>query len=81
VSRSCGVRAAAQRCESRTVGSPLEAEYLALIRGLKLAGEKRLPYIAALGRLANVVNRKTRGWNTNDRAAQLSDEVKQARAV
>jgi hypothetical protein len=29
------------------VGSPHEAEYHALIRGLKLAAEKRLPYVAA----------------------------------
>ncbi len=43
------------------VGSPHEAEYRALIRGLKLAAEKRLPYVAAFSDSANVVNQITRG--------------------
>jgi ribonuclease HI len=45
------------------VGSPHEAEYRALIRGLKLAAEKRLPYIAAFSDSANVVNQITGRWN------------------
>ncbi len=60
------------------VGSPLEAEYLALIRGLKLAAEKRLPYVAAFSDSANVVNQITRGWNKNERATELSGDVKEA---
>jgi ribonuclease HI len=60
------------------VGSPLDAEYRALIRGLKLAAEKRLPYIAAFSDSATLVNQITRGWNKNARAAELSKEVEQA---
>src|SRR5215208_2256389 len=52
------------------VGSPHEAEYHALIRGLKLAAEKRLPYIAAFSDSANVVNQITRGWNKNEQALE-----------
>jgi len=60
------------------VGSPHEAEYHALIRGLKLAAEKRLRYVAAFSDSANVVNQITRGWNKNERATELSGDVKEA---
>ena len=60
------------------VGSPQEAEYRALIRGLKLAAEKRLPYVAAFSDSANVVNQITRGWSKNERATELCEEVKAA---
>jgi ribonuclease HI len=60
------------------LGSPLEAEYHALIRGLKLAAEKRLPYVAAFSDSANVVNQITRGWNKNERAIELGQEVQEA---
>ena len=50
------------------VGSPTEAEYLALIRGLKLAAEKELPYVAAFSDSAQVVNQITGRWNMNERA-------------
>jgi ribonuclease HI len=60
------------------VGSPHEAEYRALIRGLKLAAEKRLPYIAAFSDSANVVNQITGRWNKNERATQLYEEVEEA---
>ena len=60
------------------VGSPLEAEYHALIRGLKLAAEKRLPYVAAFSDSRDAVNQITRGWNKNERATELCDEVKEA---
>ena len=60
------------------VGSPHEAEYHALIRGLKLAAEKRLPYVAAFSDSANVVNQITRGWNKNERATELYEEVEEA---
>jgi ribonuclease HI len=60
------------------VGSPQEAEYHALIRGLKLAAEKRLPYVAAFSDSANVVNQITRGWNKNERATELCQEVEEA---
>ncbi len=60
------------------VGSPHEAEYRALIRGLKLAAEKRLPYVAAFSDSANVVNQITRGWNKNERATELCEEALEA---
>ena len=60
------------------VGSPTEAEYLALIRGLKLAAEKELPYVAAFSDSAQVVNQITGRWNMNERATELSEEVKEA---
>jgi ribonuclease HI len=60
------------------VGSPLEAEYHALIRGLKLAAERQLPYVAAFSDSANVVNQVTRGWNKNERATKLHEEVEEA---
>ena len=61
-----------------TVGSPLEAEYHALIRGLKLAAKEKLPYVAAFSDSVNVVNQITRGWNKNERATELHEEVKEA---
>lgn len=60
------------------VGSPHEAEYRALIRGLKLAAEKGLPYIAAFSDSANVVNQITGRWKKNDRATELYGEVEEA---
>ena len=60
------------------VGSPQEAEYRALIRGLKLAAEKGLPYIAAFSDSANVVNQITGRWNKNERATELYEEVQEA---
>ncbi len=60
------------------VGSPLEAEYHALIRGLKLAAEEELPYIAAFSDSATVVNQMTRGWNKNERATELYEAAQEA---
>lgn len=60
------------------VGSPHEAEYRALIRGLKLAAEKRLPYIAAFSDSATVVNQVTGRWNKDERATELYEEVEEA---
>ena len=74
----CGEVLAREGEKVGPVGSPHEAEYRALIRGLKLAAEKRLPYVAAFSDSANVVNQITRGWNKNDRAFELCQEVEQA---
>ena len=60
------------------VGSPQEAEYRALIRGLKLAAEEGLPYIAAFSDSANVVNQITGRWNKNERATELYEEAQEA---
>ena len=60
------------------VGSPREAEYRALIRGLELAAEEELPYIAAFSDSANVVNQVMGRWNKDERAIELYEEVKKA---
>ena len=60
------------------VGSPQEAEYRALIRGLKLAAEEGLPYIAVFSDSANVVNQVTGRWNKNEQATELYEEVADA---
>lgn len=60
------------------VGSPQEAEYRALIRGLELAADQRLLYVAAFSDSANVVNQVTGDWKKNERATELHDEVKEA---
>ena len=74
----CGEVLATLAEEVGPVGSPHEAEYLALIRGLKLAAEEELPYVAAFSDSANVVNQITRGWSKNERAAELHEEVMRA---
>jgi ribonuclease HI len=74
----CGLVLATVAEKVGPVGSPHEAEYHALIRGLKLAAEKRLPYVAAFSDSANVVNQITRGWNKNERATELHEEVEEA---
>src|SRR6266550_4006960 len=77
----CGLVLATVAEKVGLVGSPQEAEYHALIRGLKLAAEKRLPYVAAFSDNANVVNQITRGWNKNERATELCQEVEEALAA
>ena len=74
----CGAVLATVAQKVGPVGSPHEAEYRALIRGLKLAAEERLPYIAVFSDSANVVNQITREWNKNERATELYEEVEQA---
>ncbi len=53
------------------VTSPHEAEYMALIAGLQLAASEKLPYIAVFSDSATVVNQITRGWDKNERLAEL----------
>src|SRR5215208_4737207 len=60
------------------VGSPHEAEYHVLIRGLTLAAEKRLAYIAAFSDSANIVNQITGRWSKGERATELYEEVEKA---
>jgi ribonuclease H / adenosylcobalamin/alpha-ribazole phosphatase len=74
----CGAVLATVAEKVGPVSSPHEAEYHALIRGLRLAAENRLPYIAAFSDSANVVNQITRGWKKNERAAELYEKVQQA---
>ena len=74
----CGAVLATVAEKVGPVGSPLEAEYHALIRALKLAAEKQLPYVAAFSDSVNVVNQVTGGWNKNERATELYEEVAEA---
>ena len=62
----------------RPVGSPLEAEYHALIRGLKLAAKKGIRYVGVFSDSANLVNQVTDRWNKNEQATKLYEEVKAA---
>jgi ribonuclease HI len=60
------------------VGSPLEAEYHALIRGLKLAAEEELPYVAAFSDSATLVNQMTRAWKKSERATEFYEAAQEA---
>ena len=60
------------------VGSPLEAEYRALIRGLELAAEEGLRYIAAFSDSASLVNQVMDRWNKNELATELYEQVQEA---
>jgi ribonuclease HI len=60
------------------VHSPHEPEYYALLRGLKIAAERRLLYVAAFNDNRTVVNQITRGFKKNERLAELCAEVDQA---
>jgi len=61
-----------------SVGSPLEAEYHALIRGIKLAAKIGIRNLAVFSDSRTLVNQITRGWNRNDRATELHEEVEEA---
>jgi ribonuclease H / adenosylcobalamin/alpha-ribazole phosphatase len=74
----CGLVLAREPEKVGPVGSPHEAEYRALIRGLKLAAEEGLPYIAAFSDSATVVNQVSDRWNRNERATELYEEVQEA---
>lgn len=74
----CGALIASMAETIGLIGSPLEAEYLALIRGLKLASERQLPYLAVFSDSISLVNQINRGWNKNERATELYGEVQQA---
>ena len=62
------------------VGSPLEAEYHALIRGLKLAAEepRRLPYVAAFSDSETLVNQMMDRWKKSERATELYEAAHEA---
>jgi ribonuclease HI len=74
----CGAVLVREAEEVGRVGSPLEAEYRALIRGLKLAAKEELPYIAVFSDSASVVNQVMDRWNKNERATELYEEAKEA---
>ena len=74
----CGAVLAKAAEKVGPVGSPQEAEYRALIRGLKLAAEEGVRYVAAFSDSANVVNQVLGRWNKNERATEFHIEVEKA---
>ena len=60
------------------VGSPTAAEYRALLRGLELARERGVNYLAVFSDSRNLVNQINRLWNAGDNLAKLRDEAEEA---
>jgi ribonuclease HI len=71
----CGAVVVEENARVGLVGSPLEAEYRALIRGLELAAEEGLAYVAAFSDSVSLVNQVAGVWNKSERAAELYEEV------
>jgi ribonuclease HI len=60
------------------VGSPTAAEYRALLRGLELARERDVDYLAVFSDSRTLVNQLNRLWNAGDNLATLRDEAEEA---
>jgi ribonuclease HI len=60
------------------VESPTAAEYRALLRGLELARERGVNYVAIFSDSRILVNQVNRLWNVGDSLAQLRDEAEEA---
>ena len=60
------------------VKSPTTAEYRALLRGLELARERDVEYLAVFSDSRNLVNQINRLWNAGDDLAKLRDEAVEA---
>ena len=60
------------------VESPTTAEYRALLRGLELARERGVNYLAVFSDSRNLVNQMNRLWNAGDNLAKLRDEAEEA---
>jgi ribonuclease HI len=60
------------------VESPTTAEYRALLRGLELARERGLNYLAVFSDSRNLVNQMNRLWNAGDNLVKLRDEAEEA---
>jgi ribonuclease HI len=56
------------------VAGPTTAEYRALLRGLELARERGVNYLAVFSDSRNLVNQMNRLWNAGDNLAKLRDE-------
>jgi len=63
------------------VKSPTSAEYRALLRGLELARERGVEYLAVLSDSRHLVNQMNRLWNANDDLAKLRDEAVEALGI
>ena len=60
------------------VESPTAAEYRALLRGLELARERGVNYLAVFSDSRILVNQMNRLWNAGDNLAKLRDEAEGA---
>ncbi len=60
------------------VAGPTTAEYRALLRGLELARERDVNYLAVFSDSRNLVNQMNRLWNAGDNLAKLRDEAEEA---
>ena len=59
------------------VESPTTAEYRALLRGLELARERGVNYLAVFSDSRILVNQMNRLWNAGDNLAKLRDEAEE----
>jgi ribonuclease HI len=59
------------------VEGPTTAEYRALLRGLELARERDVNYLAVFSDSRNLVNQMNRLWNAGDNLAKLRDEAEE----
>jgi ribonuclease HI len=60
------------------VQSPTMAEYRALLRGLELAREHDVNYLAVFSDSRTLVNQMNKLWNAGDNLAKLRDEAEEA---
>jgi ribonuclease HI len=60
------------------IEGPTTAEYRALLRGLELAREHDVNYLAVFSDSRNLVNQMNRLWNAGDNLAKLRDEAQEA---
>jgi len=60
------------------VEGPTTAEYRALLRGLELARERHVNYVAVFSDSRILVNQVNRHWNAGDNLAKLRDEAEEA---
>ena len=59
------------------VAGPTTAEHRALMRGLELARERGVNYLAVFSDSRNLVNQMNRLWNAGDDLAKLRDEAEE----
>ena len=60
------------------VGGPTTAEYRALLRGLELARERNITYLAVFSDSRNLVNQMNRLWDAGASLEKLRDEAEEA---
>ncbi len=60
------------------VEGPTTAEYRALLRGLELARERNVNYLAVFSDSRNLVNQMNRLWNAGENLVKLREEAEEA---